>query len=67
MQPLLRNSFKRFLLLGRQYPGDASAFKGKLRAAFQLNTSDSLEASLKKGDFRGTSLLVELLMYDNLP
>jgi hypothetical protein len=61
MHPLVRNLYKRFVIIGRDYPVASPYVKDKAKLAFQKNSHLSDEVDIKRAVARGRWMCRELV------
>lgn len=61
MHPLVRDLYKRFLLLGRDYPGGIDLIRKKTKEEFYKNKDLKDEIEIKKAVARGRWMVRDLI------
>lgn len=61
MHPLVRDLYKRFLLVGKDYPGGINIIKNKTKEEFNKNKNLNNEIDIKKAVGRGRYMIRELI------
>lgn len=60
MHPLVRDLYKRFMLVGRDYPGGLDVVRKKAKEAFRANAHLSDDVEIKRAVARGRWMVREL-------
>lgn len=60
MHPLVRDLYKRFMLVGREYPGGPDVVRRKAKEGFRQNAQLTDEVEVKRAVARGRWMVREL-------